>query len=93
MDIEKLIRIKLRADIKVKIELLSDVNAESVAFEREFETVNSLLDTLRYYSTDRDFAEFMDSIQGDYYPMLCESFKKKTFPLNEDVYTIYDIRR
>lgn len=92
MDVEKLICMQLRADIKVKIDLLQGVNTESVEFEQEFETVNSLLDTLRYYCIDRDFAEFMDSIQDSYYPMLSNSFNKNTNSLHDEVYTIYDIR-
>lgn len=78
MNAEKLIRMQLRTDITVKVELLRDVDSESFVFKSELETINNLLETLRYYSTDRDFAEFMDSIQALYYPALCKYLKNKS---------------
>ena len=78
MNTEKLIRMKLRTDITVKIGLLQDVDSGSVVFNNELETINNLLETLRYYSIDRDFAEFMDSIQSLYYPALCKYLRNES---------------
>ena len=65
---------KLKTDISIMLKTLKYLPTDT--YIQQLDLINSLLESLRYYSDDRDFALFMDTIQYIYYPYVCKGLQK-----------------